>query len=1002
MPLDLLETSACPNCRGALWPPDNHCSWCGTEPPFLAIEGVLEPGQQTPRLVCFAGATHSLRLTNRTNRALDVAASTTLAAGLPGRISLAPAEEAEVRLDLSRVQPPASGILAFAAAGRTREIALEVRTPPKVSVTIDEQELTEGETVYVDQHLTQLPLVVRVDSPVRVIAVTVEGEGFSVPPLTAPIDVTPSEPATIRVTVGSATPVGANTRFAVVLTVEGVGQLRFACDVFRHLPVELEVSLQEAPIRGSAMVKGSTRQGRVAWEVRNLRGEGRSAAEIEGVDFLEPWLVRAPNMDVESRTLEENTRMTIAAVVLPERLPASTTLCVGQARIRYRDQRSRRQRHVLASVTVEIRAGERLQGWLCVDFGTSATCAAYTDPATQGVAAAEVDGVTEIATLLLIRDVDATAGPTIEIIPESGAVAVRSPYSCAMNFKASLDSNAEQMFVDSRHNKPLLLTPSDLVRYYLADLFRRFTEYTGRRPVRVMLTYPAVFGKREKARLLEAAAKALGDDPGREVELGPSEPEALLISYIWKTFIEGGEVVPLQGLTLAVIDVGGGTTDTAIGRIFKEQGGPYRVVVLAAGGDARVGGEWQTFDLTTGTRELNSAALTDYPLPVALGEVMSASGARGLIARNNFLEIKPIIVSVKHDDPGPDAKGQLATLIEKKQVEDERQVSLTPLQDATTPIVVPLKPLLTLDVFESRVLSGLEDAVRGLARMATGLVVRGDLLSSTRAGSVILVPDVRANRFRLGIVRPEAIQWLTDFEMTANAQVDIDNAVMESYQKEAIPDPRVDLVIGVELDRIPQAALERLRTSGASFKAPFDRLILCGNASRLGVTAGRLYLQDMVKKIFGEDLAVTRHPSPKFGVAMGAWFFANVGDGVEIEGLGRTVWDVGVIGREGVFEALFPAGAIPGEAAPVTFQRRITYADRLTVYENHDRSKARPALTDPALLECGHIPMTGRRGQILEITLSLDRAGDWFYSLRPAGSSNPEDVSGPHPLVVSS
>jgi hypothetical protein len=998
MSVALLETTPCERCRWAISAHDSFCALCEAEVPFLDFEPRLAPGPDGRRqLILYAETSpRTLNIRNRTSRRLNLRTELSgLPLELPSRIRVGAGGAFDLRLEPGRLPAPAAGVLTLSADDRHVSITIVVYSPPMVWIGIVGQRLVAGSPpIYTDEERAELPVTVGADSPVRVTGLVVtdgalfmrapalpielgRGQDWSAPPLIVPSSLSLDTPIPL----------------AIQLTIDGVGNLHFEGHVVRHRPAKVRITVPRQPINEDAVLQGSDRMASVVLHVQNDAPE--TVAVLTGIAWDAPWLRLAGGRAFVERALDrDDPAIDVTLDVLPAVLPTDRDQITTVVHVSFRDAVSGVSAEVGYPVTVEVRRPSALATWICVDFGTTATCAAYSDPRSEALVPklAELEDLGgEAPTLLFFEDVRNPARPKIRIIPRASAELAPSPYHVAMNFKAELETDTLRTHTDS-NNLPFPVRPSDLVAHYLRDYFSRFTSATGSVPRRVMLTYPAVFGPRSKKALLEGARRALGDECS--VRLGPTEPEALLISYVSRLFDEGAAPIPEEGLSIAVVDIGGGTTDTAICVIRRTQGGGVGLSVLGVGGNFRVGGEWQTFELVSGVKRINHQA-ADYPLPSAFDR-MWAAGAESEDARRNYWALMEPIVSLKHD-----AGGQLRSLFEVGGTPDVRAVELTAqgrkalISFRAWPTVQDKPdgdgPFMTAEEFRNSTEPGLKRVLQDLSRQATRLFLRGDLTRAYALGKLLLVPDFASNKFVLGVTTPEGVAWHETLPMTEKAEEEIRKGVMNLFSEDASPlkAAKVDFVIGGEYEQLPTALRQWLRESDATFMAPFDRLVLCGNGARLGKTAGDPVVQRLAATIFsfdGPGMLVDYHPDPKAGVAIGAWLYANSGGAVTVDGLGRTVWDVGVVWGAMSFKPLFPAGTIPGAVEPqlLPFRECKPYEPEVWLLENRDRSVERPTVASSSLVKIGRIPLPdeGSRSGPIEITLYCEADGVWRYSWR--------------------
>lgn len=204
---------------------------------------------------------------------------------------------------------------------------------------------------------------------------------------------------------------------------------------------------------------------------------------------------------------------------------------------------------------------------LAVDFGTSNSAAAHTNPFGGAVEAVALSHRSNLMPSAVFLDPD---GETV--ISGDGALIAgrRDPSRLVLSPKRFIDHDVIQLEGDDVSSQAIF---SAVIR----EIIDRAAEHHGgERPKTLTLTHPERWSHAALGNLVDAA-QAAGADVGQLRTI--SEPRAAAIHYAAQQGVAPGKYV-------AVFDFGGGTLDIAVLR--AERNGDYRVV--AAKGDNSLGG----------------------------------------------------------------------------------------------------------------------------------------------------------------------------------------------------------------------------------------------------------------------------------------------------------------------------------------------------------------------------------------------------------------------------
>lgn len=208
-------------------------------------------------------------------------------------------------------------------------------------------------------------------------------------------------------------------------------------------------------------------------------------------------------------------------------------------------------------------------GWvLSIDFGTSNTAAAYL-----------VDGRVRPIPL----ESGSTTMPSAVVLTDSG-YRVGRPAENARRARPDAFEGAPKRLL-GKEQVPLgdrEVLPEELVAEVLKVVrARAISRAGGTPPSRLILTLPAQWGA-SKRRALVSAAERAGFPAGQIVLF--REPIAALHAYVEPSQLQPGDRV-------AVVDFGGGTCDVAVLERTADPAPGRDLVVVAADGDERLGGE---------------------------------------------------------------------------------------------------------------------------------------------------------------------------------------------------------------------------------------------------------------------------------------------------------------------------------------------------------------------------------------------------------------------------
>lgn len=229
-------------------------------------------------------------------------------------------------------------------------------------------------------------------------------------------------------------------------------------------------------------------------------------------------------------------------------------------------------------------------GFGVIDFGTTNSC--VVDESGEAIPiSGDSENILEHKTRIDFVKMDEIGDNDLLSFPQSD---VLQGLERALNFKSMLLNHANQkyMFKDS-YGKFKPFTPVELTRIYLRYLIGTFEPHTGEKPEEIVATYPAIFRKETK-RLYFDQIRALGYLVNEDVCI--TEPEAIAFYYLNKHEKVTNHAINNGGVTIAVFDCGGGTTDYAIVNYSNKDNNPITNVV-ASWGTEKFGGVYLSFAL---------------------------------------------------------------------------------------------------------------------------------------------------------------------------------------------------------------------------------------------------------------------------------------------------------------------------------------------------------------------------------------------------------------------
>lgn len=237
-------------------------------------------------------------------------------------------------------------------------------------------------------------------------------------------------------------------------------------------------------------------------------------------------------------------------------------------------------------LAIPAETGVKMSDFAVIDFGTTNSCMLDDD----GKLTPSAMGGNEHNTL--IHFIKFSDPPTESECTFNIDLTEKSGLNVASNFKSMLIHKAEQVYTyKDNYGEFKALTPIDLTHIYLKHLTNRLVQVSGKKPKEIVLTYPAIFSKQNRADLFDSVRRL-----GYQVieENCVSEPEAIAFYYLSKHRTIRAKALSDRKATIAVLDCGGGTTDYSVVE-YNNTDGQAEINVIASWGSNQFAGTYLTF-----------------------------------------------------------------------------------------------------------------------------------------------------------------------------------------------------------------------------------------------------------------------------------------------------------------------------------------------------------------------------------------------------------------------
>ncbi|MCS6886397.1 MAG: Hsp70 family protein [Acidobacteriota bacterium] len=579
-------TINCPNCEWEiLTDTDSYCSGCGKTIVNIEVPNevviYIDEASNTPY-------TKSFRITNTGLIPINLAEFEVLqvkAKVSPYREVYLDTNEAiaiSITVDPTTYYGRRSGTFRFLYHGKVKEIPLLLKRPPEILLKLLHPKpipLKNGYEVLLPLEQQTLCCKLETDSEmaltINCLSFIVEGEKRWESSKLYVLDA--AHPVEFNLGLKGLPAVG-----VLAVSFEELGVRNFILQI-THVPTAI-LSVSPTHLLGNEAIILSRQKVPVKLSLQNKRQDilGQGKAEKIEIQGIPDWLTINP-ASIAHLGAGERVELQLLADT-SGRKPGFENV---NLQLRYYDPQLDIECNQPIDIKFEFKAPDQSDSWIAIDFGTSNSCATLFEKGRFKILSLEDADLQESPTCLQFVDIE-------EGIVEHGVVAysklftsLRDLRSTAWAFKPLLmsDKPKTQTFLDVRHERPHHKTADELVEIYASRLFETIESKHGLRPRKIVLTYPVLFGKKQRERLSEAFKKAGVEN----VVLATSEPLALAINYFYKN----QQILGLE--SFGVFDFGGGTTDIAILRLEQSKG-QFKVRLLDVAG-INLGGELLTFEL---------------------------------------------------------------------------------------------------------------------------------------------------------------------------------------------------------------------------------------------------------------------------------------------------------------------------------------------------------------------------------------------------------------------
>ncbi len=221
------------------------------------------------------------------------------------------------------------------------------------------------------------------------------------------------------------------------------------------------------------------------------------------------------------------------------------------------------------------RATVEYESCLCIDLGTTNTCVAFvrqndTEPKLLDVDPFDSLG-NEYPSIVYFRDHERQIYDFGAMLRETMFVELKTYLGTAAEFKPHIGRNPPRFYSDAR-DVGREVRPRESAEIYLRWVLKEIRRlWLVNNPGQIHLACPVDFDSDEKAALQAIVTRALGVEDV-SIEVGMSEPEALLVDMISTSDGFSAELPDSEPKVLAMFDFGGGTTDLLVQKVTLVRG----------------------------------------------------------------------------------------------------------------------------------------------------------------------------------------------------------------------------------------------------------------------------------------------------------------------------------------------------------------------------------------------------------------------------------------------